>query len=225
MGEETNTTQKQQQEALQRLYAFVIEQIKAGADKPAISQKLVEMGMNEDDSHKLVDKMYDQIMQAAKAEQLTSASIIPAAIGGLLAAVVCGVIWGMIVIATEYEIGYMAWAVGLAAGFCVVLFSKGKKGLPLQVIAVASSLLGILIGKYLTFFHYLKEMIAEEHGTEAASQLSVLSGGVIQFFLENVVSMSHPLDLLWIVLAVATAWRIPKGTGIRITSNMAAPGT
>lgn len=218
MAEETNPTAKQQQEAIQRLYAFVAQQMKAGADKATISQKLIEMGVSEEDSHKLVDKMHDQIMALAQAEQLTSAAIAPAILGGLLAAVVCGVIWGLIVIATEFEIGYMAWAVGLAAGFSVVMFAKGKKGAPLQVIAVSSSILGILIGKYLTFFHYLKEAIAQEHGAEAASQLSVVSGAVIQFFLQNVVSMSHPLDLLWIVLAVATAWRIPKGTGINIAA-------
>jgi hypothetical protein len=225
MPEETNTTQKEQQEALQKLYAFVVEQIKAGADKATISQKLVEMGMDENDVHELVDKMHDQIMEAAKEEQLTSASILPALVGGVLAAIVCGVIWGLIVIATGYEIGYMAWGVGLAVGFCVVLFSKGKKGVPLQVIAVVSSILGVIIGKYLTFFHYLKEMIAEEYGPEAASKISVLSGDVIQFFLENIVSMSHPLDLLWVFLAVATAWRIPKGSGIKVVSDMTAPGT
>ena len=109
----------------------------------------------------------------------------------------------------------MAWGIGLLAGFAVVLFSGGKRGRPIQVVAVAASVVGIVIGKYLTFFHVLKEVVAQEHGAEAAESISVLSGGVVEFFFQNVVSMSDPFDLLWIILAVITAWRIPKGSGIR----------
>ncbi len=223
MTEESITTTEEQRASSQKLYAFVVEQIKAGADKTTISQKLIAMGMDAKDASELVNKMYDSIIEAAEKEQFTMISIIPAFMGGVLAALVCGVIWGVIVITSEYEIGYMAWGVGVAAGYCVTLFARGKRGLPLQIIAVTASLLGILIGKYLIFYHYLKEMVLEEHGAEAAANVPVLSLGVIQFFFENIVSLSHPMDLLWIFLAVATAWRMLKGSGIRVVAGHYTP--
>jgi len=109
----------------------------------------------------------------------------------------------------------MAWAIGGLAGFGVALFAGGKRGIPFQVVAVLSSVLGIVVGKYFVFFHYLKESIAEEYGAEAASNLSMLSEAVIQFFLENIELVMSGFDFLWIILAVVTAWRIPQGLGIK----------
>jgi len=205
-----------QEDALKKLYAFVINQMKTGADKTVIAQKLVEMGISEGDAYSMVETIHAQVVKAAEEEQFTVSSLVPAMVGGGLAAVVGGGIWGLIVIATGYVIGYMAWGIGLICGFAVVLFSKGKKGVPLQVIAVLSSALGIVIGKYFTFFHYLKEAIAKEYGAEAASNISIFSEKVIQFFVENIGSMVSGFDILWVVLAVITAWRIPKGVGIKV---------
>ena len=93
---------------------------------------------------------------------------------------------------------------------------KGKTGLPLQLIAVVSSILGIVIGKYFTFFHFFKGALAEEHGAEAVADMSLLSIGVLVFFIENLGLLFGGYDLLWVGLAVITAWRIPKGIGIKV---------
>lgn len=148
-----NSDTQSEKEALEKLYAFVIEQIKAGSDKSTISQKLVEMGLDAADATQIVETIHAQVVETAKEEQFTVSSLMPAMVGGGLAAVVGGAIWGLIVIATGYVIGFMAWGIGLICGFAVVLFSKGKKGVPLQVIAVLTSVLGIVIGKYFTFSH------------------------------------------------------------------------
>lgn len=216
MEEDMGKSEREQEEAVEKLYAFVVEQMKAGDDKSVISQKLVEMGIDRADASQLVETIHSQIVEAAKEEQFTFSSILPALIGGVLAAVVGGVIWGLIVIATGYVIGFMAWGIGLMCGFAVVLFSKGKRGVSFQVIAVLSSVLGVLVAKYFTFFHYLKESVAKEYGAEAASNISILSEKVIQFFIENIGSMVSGFDILWVILAVITAWRIPKGVGIKL---------
>jgi hypothetical protein len=160
--------------------------------------------------------VYSEIEKAAEEEQVTAGSIMPALVGGGLAAVVGGVIWGLIIIATGYEIGFVAWAMGWLTGFAVVLFSKGRRGVPLQAIAVLASVLGILIGKYFTFYHYFHAALAKNYGEEAASNISILSGSVMQFFIENIGSMVGGFDILWVILAVITAWRIPKGMGIKV---------
>jgi hypothetical protein len=136
--------------------------------------------------------------------------IVPAMIGGGLAAIAGGVIWGWIVGATGYEIGYMAWGLGIICGLAVVMFSGGEKGDPLPFIAASSSVVGIAIGKYLTFFHVAQEYFTREFGAAAASQLSVFSGEFIQFFFQNIGSWISGYDILWIGLAVFTAWRIPS---------------
>lgn len=136
--------------------------------------------------------------------------IVPAMIGGGLAAIAGGVIWGWIVSATGYEIGYMAWGLGFICGLAVILFSGGEKGHPLPFIAASSSIVGIAIGKYLTFFHLAQEYLTNESGAEVASRLSVFSGEVIQIFLQSIGSWISGYDILWIGLAVFTAWRIPS---------------
>jgi hypothetical protein len=55
-------------------------------------------------------------------------SLTPAMLGGGLAAAAGGGIWGLIVIATGYVIGIMAWGIGLLAGCAVVFFHVVKKG-------------------------------------------------------------------------------------------------
>jgi len=217
MEEDMGQLESEQEEAMKNLYAFVVEHMKAGDDKFVISQKLAEMGVDIADASQLVETIHSQILEAAKVEQFTFSSILPVLIGAVLAATVGGVIWGLIVIATEYVIGFMAWGIGLICGFAVVLFSKGKRGMPLQVIAVLASVLGIVIGKYFTFFHYLKELVAKEYGAEAASDIAIFSVKMIQFFVENIESMVSGFDIVWVVLAVITAWRIPKGTGIKLS--------
>jgi hypothetical protein len=203
-------------ETLEKIYAFVLEQMRAGVGKPAISQKLVEMGMNSSDATQLVETIHSQATKKAREEQFEAGTVVPALLGGGLAAVLGGSVWELIVILTGYEIGFVAWGIGLAAGFGVVLFSKGQRGVPLQVIAVLTSIFGIVIGKYLTFFHFLQKTVEGKFGAEAASNVDIFSEKVAQLFIQNVGSMLSPYDILWVILAVITAWRIPRGIGIKV---------
>src|SRR3990167_10153993 len=51
----------------------------------------------------------------------------PALFGGLGAGIVGGVLWGLIVSWTGYELGYAAWGLGLLVGFTVVFTAKGAR--------------------------------------------------------------------------------------------------
>lgn len=212
------TTTRSQEEFQQKVYTFVIQQIKAGNDRDAISQKLVEIGVDPNDAAAIVQSINTQLVNVAKQEEIEPASMLGAVIGGILAAVLGGIIWGLIVISTGYEIGYMAWGIGGLAGFAVLLLAKGKRGIPLQTVAVVASVLGIFIGKYLTFFHYLKEAVSKSHGVEAAASLSIVSENVIQVFLDRIDLMLSGYDILWVILAVVTAWSIPKALRIKLTA-------
>ena len=213
---EKNDETLTEEEIWERLYAFVLKEMKAGADKATISEKLTEMGVDKDDANKLVEVVYTGILEAAKEEQVTGGSIAPALFGGGLAAVIGGGIWGLIVIGTGYVIGFMAWGMGWLSGFAVLLFSGGRRGIHLQIIAVLSSILGILVGKYIIFYHLLKEAVAKEYGAGVASTVTLFSERVIRIFIEGIGSMVGGFDILWVILAVITAWRIPKGIGLKL---------
>lgn len=214
--EEKNIT-KEEKEAQETIVAFIIEKIKSGVDDTAIIQSLTEMGVDRNDAEILVREIHRGAIEVAEQQQFTSKTILPALAGAILAAIVSGFVWGWIVAITEYEIGFMAWGVGLITGYAVVLFSKGKRGIPLQVIAVLASIFGIIIGKYFTFVNILKEEVLKEYGVEVVSNIPIISGKMIGFFFEKFGVLVSGFDILWVILAVITAWSIPKGMGLKLS--------
>ena len=134
-----------------------------------------------------------------------SGSLLPAVAVGLVAAIVGGLAWGLIVKISDYEVGIVAWGIGFLAGTAVVFASRGAKGPPLQVIAVVSALIGVLLGKYLSY-----AFVVQEEAEKAGVNLGLFSSEMFRFFREDLENVFGLFDLLWIGLAVFTAWRIPQ---------------
>ncbi|MBU9713182.1 hypothetical protein [Evansella tamaricis] len=197
-------------EELESLTKEIVLQIQAGDPRNLIVTRLMDKGLEEDPARDLVDAISERLTEIASEQQFAPSVLLPAVLGGLSAAIAGGIIWGLIVIFTEYELGIVAWGIGLLSGYGVALLSKGKKGVPLQVTAVVSSILGILIGKYIGYHYYLTSFFSEEFGAEFAAQFSIFSLGIIQSFFMDLTLMVNAFDLLWVVLAVFTAWKIPK---------------
>jgi len=153
-------------------------------------------------------------------ERPAAAALLPALLAGLVAAVVGGIVWGLIVKWTEYEVGFVAWGIGFLVGLAVVTAAR-TRGLVLQVVAVLFALLGILIGKYLSFVWSLQELAAED-GVE----LPVLSFDTIDLFRDNLGIVFDWIDLLWVGLAVLSAWRAlqPEGPEPAQPVHEPAPG-
>jgi hypothetical protein len=137
---------------------------------------------------------------------LAVADAVKALAGGLAGALLGGLIWGFIVGAIDTEIGIAAIGVGALAGFGVVLLNRDRRGVPLQVIAAACAVVGIGFGKYFAFV----QVVNDELGAGTAS---VFSGRTFRAFTELFGEIVTGFDLLWIVFAVYTAWRIPQGQG------------
>ncbi|WP_314588069.1 hypothetical protein [Paenibacillus terrigena] len=128
-------------------------------------------------------------------------------IGALIAAIIGGAAWAVIVALTDYELGIVAWAVGGLAGFVVATLANKQITAAHQVIAVIASLLGILLGKYFTVGYIYTESISGIFGSE-----------VMTVFQENLSSLFSTMDIVFTVLAVVTAWQLP-----RKMANQAAP--
>jgi hypothetical protein len=131
--------------------------------------------------------------------------VAPAIGAGLVAAIVGGVVWGLIVKWTDYEVGFVAWAIGFLVGLAVVTATRGVRGPVFQVVAVACALIGILLGKYLSFAWVLADVAREETG--GAVEISVFSWDTVDLFREELGTVFGLFDLLWVGLAVYTAWR------------------
>lgn len=125
---------------------------------------------------------------------------------GLVAAIACGVVWGLIVKLSEYEVGFVAWGIGFVVGMAVLFGTRGARGIPYQAVAIVFALLGILLGKYLAFVWVLQDLAEEETG--GLLEVPVFSGDTIDLFWSARRDVFSWIDLLWAALAIITAWRI-----------------
>jgi hypothetical protein len=107
--------------------------------------------------------------------------------------------------ASDYEVGFVAWGIGFLVGTAVVLAAGGAKGRQLQIVAVVLALVGILIGKYLGY-----ALIVQEDIETFGESIGLFSGDMFRFFREDLDAVFGLFDLLWVGLAVASAWRIPQ---------------
>jgi hypothetical protein len=138
-------------------------------------------------------------------ERSLAALLLPAVLAGVVAAILGAVVWGLIVKWTDYEVGFVAWGIGFLVGIAVLAATRGARGLVFQVVAVACALLGILLGKYLSFAWVLQEVAEQE--TQGAIEIPVLSMDTVDLFRDELGTVFDWIDLLWAGLAVYTAWR------------------
>jgi len=205
--ETTNTTEMDY--SIEDYRETVIDLIQADTPDNEIIKHIVDSGGDANSAQILVTETRKDMAAVQEAEKLTFMSLLPALVGGLIAAIIGGTIWGLIAIATDREVGYIAIGLGLLCGFAVVLLSRGKKGPLLQFIAVVASLMGIVIGKYVLFQYIVVESVKTEQGIEVASEIPYVSLNLIVYFGQNLVGMLGPYDILWAILAIVAALKIP----------------
>ncbi len=93
------------------------------------------------DNEDLLAKMSDKTLDLLRAEQNYPIALIASIIAGIIGAI----IWAIITVATEYQIGYMAIAIGAAVGYTMRYFGKGIDqifGITGAIVAVLSCALG-----------------------------------------------------------------------------------
>jgi hypothetical protein len=132
--------------------------------------------------------------------------LLPAVGAGLVAAIACGVIWGLIVKWSEYEVGFVAWGIGFVVATAVLFATRGARGIPYQAVGIVFALLGILVGKYLAFVWVLQDVAREETG--GLIDVPIFSGDTVDLFWSARSDVFSWIDLLWAALAVITAWRV-----------------
>jgi signal peptidase I len=130
--------------------------------------------------------------------------VLPLALGaGLLAALAGAVAWGLVAKWTDHEVGVVAWGVGFLTGFAVLRAAGGRRTPALQWVAVVSALLGVLAGKYLAF-----ALIVQEDADQTGRSIGLFSADMRTLFGDSLGQVFGLFDLLWIALAVVTAWYV-----------------
>ncbi len=202
---------------------YAVARFAEGADRETIVSELVEQDADRATAQEMADSIQAMLLKESERGVITGSSLVKGFIGGLVAAVIAGLIWAGVTITTDHEIGIVAWLIGLIAGIGVSVASGGKRGIIFQLMAVCSSLLGILIGKYYTTFHYINQAIeAGEEGFEEMAQLSLISLDMIVIFAFSLPKMVGGYDLLWVALAFYTCWKMLKFSGIKLSPEAQA---
>lgn len=195
---------------IKQVYALVVEEMRLGSDRFSIAEKLESMGVEPTEASALVESVYREAKEVVFDERPNTLDVVQGAVGGMLMAVLGGAIWAALATISEVEVGFLAWGIGAACGYAVVKAAKGRRGLAMQLIAVASSVFGFLLAKYGTFFFSLKQLFIEELGLASVLDMTMFSTAILGIFLETLPSMLNPWIALWVMLSIATAWLIPK---------------
>ena len=194
------------------LHNYVQTQLNSGADEDTIVSELGKSGVEETMARRLIRSVQAEPIATDVQNTASFGSIQAGAMGGALASILSGLVWGGIAILTGLEIGFAAIGVGAACGYGVLLFSKGETSSIHQFIAAGSAIFGILIGKYFVAYLWAKEMVAQELGPETAANMSLFSFHLFGEYLSNLGEFLDGFDLLWLVLAMGAAWKI-TGSG------------
>ncbi|MEN6576380.1 MAG: hypothetical protein ABFD90_08560 [Phycisphaerales bacterium] len=122
-----------------------------------------------------------------------------AAASGLLAALVGAMLWAVITVTTNYQIGWMAVGVGFLVASVIRVLGRGLDK-SFGYLGAALALVGCLLGNHLTSCMF----IARETGLSATAVLTRIDPVAV---LRLMIATFHPLDVLFYGLAVYEGYR------------------
>lgn len=122
-----------------------------------------------------------------------------ALIGGLLTAFLCAVLWAFITVTTNYQIGYMAIAIGFMVGYSVRFFGLGidKK---FGILGASLALLGCLLGNLLSQVGFIAN-------AESCSYMEALSLLDFKLAYQLLIDSFQPIDVLFYGFAIYEGYR------------------
>jgi len=124
-----------------------------------------------------------------------------ALLAALVAALAGAIVWAFVVKTTDYEVGVLAWGIGFAAAGAARTATRGG-GLPVQIPAAVAAAIGVLVGKYLSYALIVQEQFPGEIG--------LFSAEMRRLFRQDLNLVFGLFDLLWLGLAVGTAWYLSR---------------
>ncbi|AZQ65392.1 hypothetical protein EI427_24585 [Flammeovirga pectinis] len=159
------------------------------------NNQLLEDANLEQNQKKAAEEKFLHFMEQIKLDQ----NLPMAFIGGLIAAVIGGIAWAAITVATDYQIGYMAVAVGLLVGYTTRLFGKGVDQI-FGIVGAAMALLGCVLGNFMTIIW----LVANEQGMTIVETLTLIDFTLIP---EIMTSTFNPMDIIFYGIALYEGYK------------------
>ena len=152
-----------------------------------------------------------QVDRELAAQSPTLATLMPAAALGLLGAFAGALVWTIIAVSTELAIGFVAILVGFLAGTGVKVGAGKARGQGLQILAALLAVVGLAAAKYMIVAY----AVVHEAGKNGVD-LSYLDPRILTIFGNVAGKLVSPFDLLWIVLAVGAAYKVPASRRVSV---------
>ncbi len=122
-----------------------------------------------------------------------------AIVGGALASIVGAILWALITVSTNTQIGYMAIGIGIIVGFAIRYFGAGidkKFGL----LGGLFSLFGCVLGNFFSQIGFIAT-------AESMTYLSVFSYLDVDLIKELMFGSFHPMDVLFYGIAIYEGYK------------------
>ena len=140
-------------------------------------------------------------------------------LAGAAVSLLGALLWAVVVIATGYNIGFLAGIVGAATGLTIVWVARGPVGVFERVLASVFAAGTIVGGYYVIGVHDVKDGLDKlaSHGGDAVGYLDT---DMMSSFVHHFGDFVRPIDWLWIAIAAYAAFRVsdskrPLGAGNR----------
>lgn len=114
--------------------------------------------------------------------------------GGFLAAIVSALLWAMVTLATNIQLGFMAVGVGFLVGAGVGFFGQGLDRV-YGIIGALFALFGCLLGNFLSLIGYIAQEVQMDY-------FEVFSLYDYNYLFEDMVDFFHPMDALFYMIAL-----------------------
>ncbi len=146
--------------------------------------------------NEVINKLSDKNIAKFKSEQ----NLTTALITGIVVGIIGAVLWGTITVATGYQIGYMAIAIGAAVGLSMRFTGKGID----QIFGISGGIIAIfscLLGNFFSIVGY----VADAEGLGYMETLGLFDYGQLIPIMSEIFS---PIDLLFYGIAAFQGYKL-----------------
>ena len=135
-----------------------------------------------------------------------------ATICGMLAAVIAGAAWFLLTILTKYQVGYVAIGMGFIIGYAVIWGAGKKRGVSLQILSGAITLVTLLVSQYVLELYYIRKYLLEQKAEFPGYNGQWIF--VSPFSPEVLKDMFSPIGIFIWAIGIYFAYSLPKARSI-----------
>jgi hypothetical protein len=153
--------------------------------------------------------LFAQAEVAAPSKPVPTRPLWLAFLASAVVALLAGLLWAGITVATGYNLGILAIFIGAATGFTAQLVAGAGIGGFERVLAGIFAAGAIILGDYVIFVHEFKNFLAAHAPTGISA--GYFNSDEINEFVKHFGTYVHGMDWLWIALAAYAAIRTSGG--------------